>query len=401
MPTRRARPTRSEAPRFGSWLSHLGRQRYAQIAGLATAANLAIALAKSLPRDSRWMRWSSVWFETIQHGLQAFVILILLLALYPRWFARLKDERTDQCRFVVLVQGKFYAYWRLLWFTWFLLYVVLAGFSFATCLRIENRYNSAGKDDDRIQFIKYLKDEVELGPDQVDEQRKIDEKTVRLAIAALEDREKLDDPEARQWLGDLPTILQYQDLVSNFFNNLQTVVFFCCYSVLLCRRDELTGGPTEPPIAYFALGLFLLSFFELIGIIAGVHLHDLGTFRWLSAFAGGVAMALFVGRLESRRFDAPTWLIALLYLYAVAQGAWALEGLTEIRPIVKNAMFSLFLILKLLFFFYVLWALQSGRMLYYIYSLAKVSRRDEATLGLFLRDHVLRPAPGPRGRWGE
>src|ERR1700674_162939 len=106
--------------------------------------------------------------------------------------------------------------------------------------------------------------------------------------------------------------------------------------------------------------------------------HNLAIFRWLAAIAGGVAIAMFVGRLESRRFDAALWVISLLYFYAVAQTG----DLFENGQIFENVVFALLLILKLLLFFFVMWPLQSGRMLYYIFALSEISHRDERLRGI-------------------
>jgi hypothetical protein len=42
-------------------------------------------------------------------------------------------------------------------------------------------------------------------------------------------------------------------------------------------------------------------------------------FNWIEGLATGIALALFVGRLDSRFIDSPRWLVIAFYAYAVIQ----------------------------------------------------------------------------------
>ena len=169
------------------------------------------------------------------------------------------------------------------------------------------------------------------------------------------------------------------------------MMFFCCYYVLLCRADRTTGEPVRPPLAYFAVVLFLLAFFEFIVIQTNAHLHDLSIFRWVSAFSGGVAMALFVGRLEGTRLGALSWSAPVFYFYAVATAGWVLEGDVALPRPFAYVLYSSYLVLKVVLFFLVLWLLQTGRMLYHIYWLRRAGRREDQLRTRFLHDSVIRP----------
>jgi serine/threonine protein kinase len=90
-------------------------------------------------------------------------------------------------------------------------------------------------------------------------------------------------------------------------------------------------------------------------------------FRVISGLAGGVAMALFVGRFQSKFLNSPSWLVFILFLYTVIQALFifyggALPGELAGAAVVMNAA----LVLKCLLILYMFWLFQSGRLLFYL-----------------------------------
>ncbi len=90
-------------------------------------------------------------------------------------------------------------------------------------------------------------------------------------------------------------------------------------------------------------------------------------FRVISGLAGGVAMALFVGRFQSKFLKSPPWLVYLLFLYTVIQALFIFyggesPGELAWAAVVMNAA----LVLKCLLIVYMFWLFQSGRLLFYL-----------------------------------
>ena len=90
-------------------------------------------------------------------------------------------------------------------------------------------------------------------------------------------------------------------------------------------------------------------------------------FRVISGLGGGVAMALFVGRFQSKFLNSPTWLVLILFLYTVIQALFifyggGLPGELAGAAVVMNAA----LVLKCLLILYMFWLFQSGRLLFYL-----------------------------------
>lgn len=86
-------------------------------------------------------------------------------------------------------------------------------------------------------------------------------------------------------------------------------------------------------------------------------------FCWIGGILAGVSFALVIGRLDSKFIDPPTPVIFFLYLYAVIQPTWiAFLGDEEMQAI----LFSVALVLKCLLFVFISWLFQSGTLFFYI-----------------------------------
>jgi len=82
----------------------------------------------------------------------------------------------------------------------------------------------------------------------------------------------------------------------------------------------------------------------------------------ISGLAGGVTLALFVGRVQSKFLGPSTWLPIALYFYVALQSLYIAIAQTPTRGalIIECA-----LILKCLLFLYITWLFKSGRFLFY------------------------------------
>lgn len=161
---------------------------------------------------------------------------------------------------------------------------------------------------------------------------------------------------------------QWQNLITNFFNNISTIFFLMAY-VILSERTVLSGGDTKPlPWGKFIAGLIVITGAEFASAQFELRVHGSIAqasmiFEWVSGVGAAVSIALFVGRLESKTIDPPRGLVVMLYFYAAIQVAWpAFPGATRLTLVVL----SLALVLKCLLFLFVAWLLQSGVLMYYM-----------------------------------
>ncbi len=85
-------------------------------------------------------------------------------------------------------------------------------------------------------------------------------------------------------------------------------------------------------------------------------------FQWMIGGAAAVALALLIGRLDSKLFGTSVTIVVLGYVYAVIQ-----VGYMGFDHVVAQMVLTLFaLVLKVLLFLYVAWILDSGIMVYYM-----------------------------------
>lgn len=90
-------------------------------------------------------------------------------------------------------------------------------------------------------------------------------------------------------------------------------------------------------------------------------------FRVVSGLGGGVAMALFVGRFQSKFLNSPPWLVFILFLYTVIQALYIFYGGRSPEDLAGAAVvINAALVLKCLLILYMFWLFQSGRLLFYL-----------------------------------
>jgi hypothetical protein len=178
------------------------------------------------------------------------------------------------------------------------------------------------------------------------------------------------------------------ELATHFASNLNTYFLVMCFLIL---HDPPTISSRRRPLAarVWALGLALVA--ALTAAEACCHFLDgehsnvwIDRINWVAGFAGGVALALLVGRLESDFIKPPIWLIAALYFYSVIQGA---HGTFRTTVRMERLLLSLALPLKCLLLMLVAWFLESDRLLSYM----------RAVRGLQMEEELPDGAPGKPG----
>lgn len=88
--------------------------------------------------------------------------------------------------------------------------------------------------------------------------------------------------------------------------------------------------------------------------------------KLVSGIFGGVAMALFVGRFQSKFLKTPR-LTIILFLYTVSQALFVFYGDQSVKGEARAAaVIHIALFLKCLLILYMFWLFQSGRLLFYL-----------------------------------
>lgn len=166
------------------------------------------------------------------------------------------------------------------------------------------------------------------------------------------------------------------NLAATFFNNCATLVFLFCYFILSQPTIlKSQTGESRSVIEWhrwvavlFVLtaiqGVFIAFAFKAIPNNFDLTPQNVtDSFNWISGIASATVMALFVGRLDSKFLECPTWVLVLLYAYTAIQPLFAL--LREEHKWTTFILINAALLLKGLLYMYLTWLFQTGRLLFY------------------------------------
>lgn len=156
----------------------------------------------------------------------------------------------------------------------------------------------------------------------------------------------------------------FQEPLLNLLNNIQTLFLVLCFRELRFPTHE-TKNPQFRAIAL----LLLIAAMESVLRFAPSPIADTWgkTFGqvvgWSTGFAAGTAIALLVGRLESRFIDLHVLIAAVLYLYAAIQAPFIDFSQNKQLALVLT---SLAFILKIVLYTVVAWLLSSKKLIFYL-----------------------------------
>ena len=169
----------------------------------------------------------------------------------------------------------------------------------------------------------------------------------------------------------------------NFLQNATTVMLLLAYEVVSrpTVREDLTRSQLLPVEAWVVFAL-LVSVAEGALVLTGVAWSAQQWFGWVSGFAQGTALALLVGRLDSKYIEPPTAVIALLYLYAAIQGAWPVF---QQHPQLMLVLTFLALVLKCLLFLFVSWLFASRIVIFYLARVRQLDAEVTSSRSAFLK----------------
>jgi len=164
------------------------------------------------------------------------------------------------------------------------------------------------------------------------------------------------------------------NIVATSLNNYNSVAIALCYVVLnhptisssnvsntnlvrLSKNLEGWGG----------LGIILFASCEVLLLLIKSNqwlTTELPLFDVISGLIGGISLALFVGRIQSKFLGSSSWLPAVLYAYVAIQSLYMAIAPPQSQK-GGAILIATSLLLKCLLFLYVVWLVKSGRLLFY------------------------------------
>jgi DNA-binding winged helix-turn-helix (wHTH) protein len=179
-------------------------------------------------------------------------------------------------------------------------------------------------------------------------------------------------------------------ILSTLLNNATSLLIFLCFHILN-MPTKLKSGTGRVSDAYLYAGVALVSIMALAEGLMVIYSgspqnrHEvLQGWSYVSGFFGGVAMALYFGRLQSVFVGAPKWFVVLLFVYTLIQSLFFfLEERESVGVAVVLIDFAL--LMKCLLFLYMNWLFESGRLLFYLVRVRRTYKRVSEEFPIFRR----------------
>lgn len=182
--------------------------------------------------------------------------------------------------------------------------------------------------------------------------------------------------------------LWFVDPAAHLLNNIQTIFFIMCFKEL---RDP-NKNQRSPLAAATAIAVVLAvceTFFLIPGVLGqdsfGVGLSEV--LGWASGVLGGTAIALLVGRLETKLINAPVLMTIIFYLYASIQGAFPFIIKDDHVALVFTSLAFMF---KLCLFYFMAWLIESGVLLFYFEKMFELDDKTPRERQSFLENTIAR-----------
>ena len=164
-------------------------------------------------------------------------------------------------------------------------------------------------------------------------------------------------------------------LFNTLLNNWNTGMLFLCFYVLNKQMKDESDKRNLADTPFIGFAFFLLivltTLFEFMSV-ANISKSFIPKGASLaSGIAGAIAMALLVGRLQSKFLGPRLWLLIALYSYTAIQPLFLYLEKNDIWAVV---LIDFALILKCLLYLYTAWLFQSGDLLFYFARVRRIYR---------------------------
>lgn len=164
-------------------------------------------------------------------------------------------------------------------------------------------------------------------------------------------------------------------LFNTLLNNWNTGMLFLCFYILNKQMKDQSAKRNLVDTPFIGIVFFLLivltTVFEFMSV-ANISKSFIPKGASLaSGIAGAIAMALLVGRLQSKFLGPRLWLLIALYSYTAIQPLFLYLEKNDIWAVV---LINFALILKCLLYLYMAWLFQSGDLLFYFARVRRIYR---------------------------
>jgi hypothetical protein len=189
-----------------------------------------------------------------------------------------------------------------------------------------------------------------------------------------------------------PSSMELSDIIKQlafpfsvfFFNTLTTLFIFFCFLVMYIPSGEEWKKRDRKfriiAFAVFGVLIFLYIFLALIkgrGFPSAYWEAYASIFDALSGVLNAIVLALLIARLDSKLLGLHSWLISILYSYAAVQPLFIVFELnqTPIWQTITTVVLIFVFLSKVYFFLIIIYALQTGRMLNYLFCFPIFSKK--------------------------
>lgn len=184
------------------------------------------------------------------------------------------------------------------------------------------------------------------------------------------------------------------------FNNFTLLAAYWCFIVMHVPPGEKKKARWHWIASTLVVGaltaLFPVPLFiNAIGSESRNWDNYVAVFDALSGVINALVLALLIARLDSKLIGLPSWLISILYSYAAVQPLFIVFELSQSDVLKQISVFVLVFVFlsKVYFFFIIVYALQTGKMLNYLFCF-HVLRRQAKKAAESQKKHV--PKAGRR-----
>jgi hypothetical protein len=185
----------------------------------------------------------------------------------------------------------------------------------------------------------------------------------------------------------------FNHMLPEFFpfalNTTSLLFIFWCLSILYLPYQTIKERLRHRRLLYlsiFIVVIIIVSYPLLFNLARGNAeftqeslLEHMTAFNAVSGTLNAVVLALLIARLDSKLIGLPSWLVSILYLYAAVQPLFVVFSQPGLmNEIIKTFVLLFVFILKVYFFLIIIYAMQSGRMLNYLFCFPTLNQRVKA-----------------------
>jgi DNA-binding winged helix-turn-helix (wHTH) protein len=183
---------------------------------------------------------------------------------------------------------------------------------------------------------------------------------------------------------------------NSLFNNWNTLMIFLCFYVLNKQIRSEEDGRDSPGNFLGGLIFLVIATAIQVSLLLPIDRAEVPNVASLfSGLAGGIAMALYVGRLQSKFINPRIWLLIALYSYTAIQPLFLYLAGDKTKAVILA---DVALLLKCLLYLYIAWLLQSGRLLFYLVRVRSAYKTVNTEWQAFRK--LLKKDDGERGPQG-